>query len=204
MSQAMLKVADDFRMPASRARMLQLLQGGRFKLSEAERAALRRLQFEYQRDAEIEDHPVYSEMLAALNEELDPDSLFAALVQPEERISSGAGFPLTSHELAELCQSVGVDIEFKTIDRLAKAELISPALVFGTSGLPRNAYFARHFVEVLYRHAIGTRREVGVAHLQVLRRTISRREALAYAVLPGVDPSDLGLELPAERGRSRD
>lgn len=171
---------------ARRGRLLKLRGNGQLKLSAQEQAVLEALGRQFQLDNDMEDDPRSMAMLDRLYGDLGADRLFGTLINPGERIRSGAGYPLTAREVAELCRTLGVRVDYKAVERMAKAGTLTPPVLMGSGRLRRFGYFARQVVEVLYRQQLGLKPATVEAQLNVLRGEVPAEHLLYYRGLAGV------------------
>lgn len=159
------------------------------RLAPAERAAYDQLTDELQADLDMRQDARYGELLAAVEAQFGRALVFKTLFHPESVLEDEVGYPLYASEVAVLLQRFGIEVDERTVNRLVSSGQVPATPVIGTGAQVRNAFFARHVLDIVFLRAILRRRpEVLSAELAMAQGMLDPQVSTYLSALPGVDP----------------
>ena len=169
-------------------------------LSPSEREAYERLADEIRADADLLSDPRYAQMISYLERTFSRRRLGAVVFHPERVVK--VSYPLYANEVAQLLAELGLSVQGKTIERWVERGLVPTPQSIGSGALPRNAYFARHVIDILFLKqvlAANDTMEAIAAELRVLTGALAEEDAVYFRGLPAVNPAML--KRASTRGR---
>lgn len=179
----------------TRARMRQAVADARV-LTPEERAEYRKARTEFEADADLDADDRYAPLLAALVQKVGRRRAYEAVFTPEQMLGEGSTLPLYNSQVEELLRALGASAPYnaRTIERMVREDGVvpKPPLLGRGEDLPRNAYFARHILAILYRVLCVPEDREGLRHAaRVVTGGISREAVLLLRTLPGADAHTL-------------
>lgn len=175
----------------TRSRMREAAADAR-GLTPEEQTEYRKARVELEADADIEADERYAPLLEALAQKLGRRRANWAVFTPERVLGEDVTLPLYNSEVEGLLRALGAtsNCDARTIERMVREDHVvpPPPQVGRGEDLPRNAYFSRHILAVLFRVFCVPEGREDLRHAaHVVTGGISREAALLLRTLPGVD-----------------